>query len=103
MIFTSTLDPNNRKKLRHVENQTSWNASLLDFLKGLVNIFELTCLVDHVRLTCRMQFKHLSKIQPCANNRADNVDPIELRLENGQLHVVVGRQCDKDKTPTTQQ
>jgi hypothetical protein len=78
MLSSSILTPNNRKKLRHVENQASWNASLLDFLKGLVDIFEHTSLVDYVRFACCMQFKHLSEIQPRANNRADDIDPIQL-------------------------
>src|SRR5438270_2471515 len=94
---------NNREKLRHVEIQASWNASLLDFLKVMVDIFELARLVDYVSLSSCMEFKHLSQIQPCANNRADDVDPIEHRLENGQLHGVVGRQRDKDQAATTPQ
>jgi hypothetical protein len=101
MILQSSRTPNDREELRHVENQASRNASLLNFFKGMVDIFELAGIVDHARLACRMQFKHFSEIKPCANNRADDVDPIENRLENWQLHVVVGRQRDKDKCPTT--
>ena len=91
MLATIIPNPNDRKMLCHVENQAGWNASLLDFLKGVVDIFELASLIDHVSLVSCVQFKHLSEIQPCANNRANDVDPIKDRLENGQLHIVVGR------------
>src|SRR5436305_764067 len=103
ILETIILNPHDRKRLRHVKNQASWNASLLDFLKVVVDIFELASLIDHVSLVCCMQFKHLSEIQSRANNRANDVDPIKHRLENGQLHRVVGWQRHKDKGTTSTQ
>ena len=38
----------NRVALLHVEDQTGWNASLFDLLKGMIDIFQASFLIDHL-------------------------------------------------------
>ncbi len=68
--------------LHHVEDQAGRDLSLFDFLKCMVDIFQVPFLIDHMGLAVGMKLEHFRKVEAGSHNRANDFDPIEYGLES---------------------
>ena len=72
-------------RLDHIEDQPGRDASVLNFLHGLIDLLEASRLINHFCPTRSVQLEYFRQIQGRADNRADDLNPIEHRFEDRKL------------------
>src|SRR5437660_2259455 len=76
------------------EDDPCGHVAVQDVLHCCLHLFEWTLLADHSGLAGRVQLEDLAEVEPRADDRADDGDPVQNRLEDPQLHSVLRRQRD---------
>src|SRR5208283_1766839 len=89
--------------LSKIEDKPGPHLPALNLLESSVNFLESPYLAFHLCSPAGMQFERLGQIYAIPNDSTLDRYAIQDGLKDGQLHVVLGGQADKDQRPAAAQ
>ena len=89
--------------LSKIEDETGPRLPALNLVESFINFFESAHLSLYFCSSGGVQFKRLGQINAIPNDRTLDRYAVQDGFKDGLLHVVVGRQGDKDERPAATQ